>query len=160
MDYAKAVELAPPGWRHFGADDIDRLPEAVKRHEMARVPAHERALIEDRDTEAGERLLRAMFWTLVYHLEPERWDELAQAEPVHPDLLRAFPSAARVALDIGAGSGRLTRHLLDRASRVVAVEPAGGLRARLLELCPTADAVAGWAEALPLTDGCSQLTAA
>src|SRR5437868_5969865 len=35
---------------------------------MARVPAGE----------AGDRLVRALFWTLVYHLEPEKWDELTR----------------------------------------------------------------------------------
>jgi SAM-dependent methyltransferase len=100
-----------------------------------------------------------MFWTFVYHLEPNRWIELAEAEPIHPDLLGALPDHASVALDIGAGSGRLTRHLLGRSARVVAVEPASGLRARLRQTCPEAIAVAGWAEAIPVVTGCADLTA-
>ena len=38
MDYEEAVAKAPPGWRHFTADDIARLPREVLEHEMARVP--------------------------------------------------------------------------------------------------------------------------
>ena len=79
MEYAEAVEQAPPGWRHFTIEDVARLPEAVRRHEMARIP----------DGEPGERIIRALFWTLVYHLEPEKWDQLARHEPIHPDLIHA-----------------------------------------------------------------------
>lgn len=160
MDYATAAEKAPPGWRHFGLEDIGRLPPAVRRHEMARVPARERDLVEAQDQGAVDRLRRAFFWTLVYHLEPARWDELARVEPVAPALLDRLPSRARVAVDVGAGSGRLTGHLLGRCTKVVAIEPSTGLLSRLKALYPGAHAVAGWAESLPLAGGCADLTAA
>ena len=150
MEYTEAVEQAPPGWRHFTIEDVARLPEAVWRHEMARIP----------DGEPGERIIRALFWTLVYHLEPEKWDELARHEPIHPDLIHALPSGVDIALDVGAGSGRLTQQLVTRSRRVVAVEPSAGLRAILTRRLPAVSAVAGWAESLPLEDGCSHLTAA
>lgn len=160
MDYATAAEKAPPGWRHFAIDDIDRLPQAVRRHEMAHVPAHERALLDARDPDAVDRLRRAFFWTLVYHLEPQRWDELARVEPVSAGVLDPLPAGATVGVDVGAGSGRLTRHLLERCAQVVAVEPAAGLRSLLKARYPAARLVAGWAESLPLADGCADLTAA
>jgi SAM-dependent methyltransferase len=56
---------------------------------------------------------------------------------------------ARV-LDIGAGTGKLTRPLLERGLRVVAVEPIAGMRATLERTAPGADVRAGQAEALPL----------
>lgn len=56
---------------------------------------------------------------------------------------------ARV-LDIGAGTGKLTRPLLARGLRVIAVEPVGGMRATLQRAAPGADVRAGQAEALPL----------
>lgn len=149
MDYDEAVAKAPPGWRHFRIDDIARLPDAVRAREMARVPAHE----------PDDRVLRALFWTLVYHLEPRRWDELARAEPIHPDLIAALPQAG-TALDVGAGSGRLTEHLVTHCREVIAVEPSAGLRAILAERVPTARAIDAWAEALPIADGWSDLTAA
>jgi len=150
MDFEQAVESAPPGWRHFTVQDIARLPRAVRDHEMARVPAGV----------AGERVVRGLFWTLVYHLEPEKWDELARHEPIHPELLEALPDSAAVGVDVGAGSGRLTQHLVSRCERVIAVEPSAGLRGILSRRHPDVRTIAGWAESLPLEDGCAQLTAA
>lgn len=160
MDYATAVDTAPPGWSHFAIEDIDRLPRAVREHEMARVPEPERALLARHDVGAVERTRRAFFWTLVYHLEPERWDALAQAEPIHPAILAALPRGVSRTLDIGAGGGRLTVHLAERSRSVVAVEPSTGLRRILARRAPAALGIAGWAESLPLRDGCSDLTAA
>ena len=150
MDFAEAVAKAPPGWRHFSVSDIARLPPAIRAHEMARVPAGE----------PDEDVVRFLFWTLVYHLEPEKWDELARHEPIHQDLVAALPDHVELAIDVGAGSGRLTDHLAARSSRTVAVEPSAGLRALLSRRLPTVEAVAGWAENLPLADGSSELTAA
>jgi SAM-dependent methyltransferase len=65
--------------------------------------------------------------------------------------LAARPGA-RV-LDIGAGTGKLTRRLLERGLRVIAVEPVAGMRAMLERTAPPADVRAGQAEALPLEDG-------
>ena len=53
-------------------------------------------------------------------------------------------------LDVGAGTGKLTRPLLERGLRVVAVEPVAGMRAVLERTAPAADVRAGQAEALPL----------
>jgi SAM-dependent methyltransferase len=150
MDYAEAVETAPPGWRHLSIDDVARLPEDVRAKELARIPQHE----------PDDNVVRAMFWTLVYHLEPEKWDELARFEPIHPDLIAALPRTATTAIDVGAGSGRLTEHLAKRAREVIAIEPSAGLRSILARRLPGVHAVAGWAEALPVEDGWSQLTAA
>jgi len=150
VDFAEAVAKAPPGWRHFSVSDIARLPPAIRAHEMARVPAGE----------PDEDVVRFLFWTLVYHLEPEKWDELARHEPIHPNLVAALPDHVELAIDVGAGSGRLTDHLAARSSRTVAVEPSAGLRPLLSRRLPTVEAVAGWAENLPLADGSSELTAA
>jgi len=160
MEYVRAVEAAPPGWRHFSISDLDRLPTWVRNHELARVPDAERDLLAGGEREVRERVLRAFFWTLVYHLEPEMWDELARAEPIHRDLLAALPTATDRVLEIGAGSGRLTGHLVERCTSLIAIEPSAGLgrllRLRLADVC----VVAAWAEALPCQDGWSQLTVA
>ena len=116
-------------------------------------------MLEAGDPSAEERLRRAMFWTLTYHLEPERWDQLAQAEPIAEALVAALPRVQR-ALDVGAGSGRLTHHLTRRAARVAAIEPSLGLLRLLRRRMPSVQAVAGWAESLPVRAGWSQLTAA
>lgn len=150
VDYEQAVEKAPAGWRHFNIEDVARLPEAVRAHEMAHIPSGE----------PEHRVLRAMFWTLVYHLEPDRWDELSRFEPIHPDLMAMLPARARTGLDVGAGSGRLTEHLAERCREVAAVEPSAGLRAILSRRLPQVKTSDGWAEALPVRDGWSELTAA
>src|SRR2546428_7768927 len=146
MDYERAIATAPPGWTHFQAADLDRLPPAVRKRDWARVPAVDRELLEAGDGDACGRVLRAFFWTLVYHLEPNLWDELAAVEPIHPGLVSALPTAVDRALDIGAGSGRLTAHLLGRCRNVVAVEPSIGLRNLLHHRLPAVNVVAGWAE--------------
>ena len=126
---------------------------------MSRVPAQDVRLLEAGDASAEERLLRAMFWTLTYHLEPERWDQLAHVEPIAPAIVGALPAAHR-ALDVGAGSGRLTHHLAQRSQHVVAVEPAVGLLELLRGRLPRVHAISAWAEALPVRDRWSQLTTA
>ena len=97
MDFEEAVEKAPPGWRHFRVEDIDRLPSAVRAHELARVPRGE----------TEERIVRWLFWTFVYHLEPDRWDELARHEPIAAGLLDALPQQVHTAIDgkLDEGSG-------------------------------------------------------
>src|SRR5689334_10252480 len=56
-------------------------------------------------------------------------------------------------VDLAAGTGKLTKALLARArARVVAVEPSAAMLRRLREVAPTADAIEGTAEAIPLPD--------
>jgi SAM-dependent methyltransferase len=55
-------------------------------------------------------------------------------------------------LDLAAGTGKLTRVLVERFAHVIAVEPLDGMRAVLEELVPGADALAGEAESIPLGD--------
>jgi SAM-dependent methyltransferase len=53
-------------------------------------------------------------------------------------------------LDLAAGTGKLTRDLVPRFGRVIAVEPDPGMRAVLEEVVEGAEALAGSAEAIPL----------
>jgi ubiquinone/menaquinone biosynthesis C-methylase UbiE len=55
-------------------------------------------------------------------------------------------------LDLGAGTGKLTRSLVPRFARVIGVEPDDAMRAVLDEVVPGAEALAGSAEAIPLAD--------
>jgi SAM-dependent methyltransferase len=63
----------------------------------------------------------------------------------------ALAPAATV-VDLGAGTGKLTRLLAERFARVVAVEPAPAMRAVLARLCPTAEVLAGADDDVPLPD--------
>lgn len=64
----------------------------------------------------------------------------------------AIPADATV-LDLGAGTGKLTRALVERFGRVIAVEPDEDMRAVLEEVVPGAEPLAGEAEAIPAADG-------
>jgi len=64
-----------------------------------------------------------------------------------------LPPTARRVLDVGAGTGKLTRLLVARGLDVVAVEPADGMRAELTRVLPGTRALAGSAEQIPLADG-------
>jgi SAM-dependent methyltransferase len=55
-------------------------------------------------------------------------------------------------LDLGAGTGKLTRVLAARYARVIAVEPLDELRAILAERVPEADVREGTAEEIPVAD--------
>ena len=57
-----------------------------------------------------------------------------------------------VVLDLAAGTGKLTRQLVPRFARVIAVEPLEGMRAVLQRVVPEAEALAGTADAIPLPD--------
>lgn len=66
-------------------------------------------------------------------------------------MLDLLPVAAdATVLDLGAGTGKLTRILADRYSRVIAVEPLAELRTILAERVPAADVRDGAAERIPL----------
>ncbi len=62
------------------------------------------------------------------------------------------PGAARV-LDVGAGTGKLTRQLAARGLDVVAVEPLPGMREQLARAVPGVPVHPGTAEDIPLPDG-------
>jgi SAM-dependent methyltransferase len=62
-----------------------------------------------------------------------------------------LPPTARV-LELGAGTGKLTRLLVEVFGGVVAVEPAEAMRRLLTTLCPEAEALAGTAQEIPLAD--------
>src|ERR1700733_9882457 len=64
-----------------------------------------------------------------------------------------LPERGRTVVDLGAGTGALTRLLVGRVDQVVAVEPDDRMRAVLAEAVPGARAVAGRGEAIPLPDG-------
>jgi SAM-dependent methyltransferase len=62
-------------------------------------------------------------------------------------------------VDLGAGTGKLTRSLAALGHHVVAVEPLGELLDRLRAAVPGVTAVAGSAESMPLPDGAADVVA-
>jgi len=80
--------------------------------------------------------------------------EYERARPGYPagvlDVLPLGPQAE--VLDLGAGTGKLTRVLVGRYDRVLAVEPLDGMRGILEAVVPAAESLAGTAESIPLAD--------
>ena len=56
-------------------------------------------------------------------------------------------------LDLAAGTGKFTRQLVPTGADLIAVEPVGGMRRKLVEACPDVKALDGTAERIPLVDG-------
>lgn len=93
-------------------------------------------------------------------IDPARSFDLAAEEyeatrPSYPDdVLDLLPVANDAAvLDLGAGTGKLTRVLVRRYARVIAVEPLDGMRRILERVVPGVETLAGTAETIPLGDG-------
>jgi SAM-dependent methyltransferase len=63
-----------------------------------------------------------------------------------------IPPGAQSVLDLAAGTGAVTRELVGRARRVIAVEPDQRMRAVLSARCPEAEVLAGRGEDIPLPD--------
>src|SRR6202158_4145013 len=154
MDYFQAASTAPPGWRRYSLDDVARLPIQY----LAGVPTAEREAAARGNAEAAQRLRRALFWPMVYELEPELWDAVSQAEPIHPAVLAKLDVDGRRVLEVAAGSGRLTVYLCPRAAELICVEPSSGLRRILAGRCRGADIRAGFFQKLPIADAWAALT--
>jgi SAM-dependent methyltransferase len=83
----------------------------------------------------------------------DRWaDDYERGRPGYPAAaldLAGLSSAAAV-LDLGAGTGKLTRLLAGRFAHVTAVEPADPMRGVLAARCPDVQVFGGSAEQIPL----------
>jgi SAM-dependent methyltransferase len=81
-----------------------------------------------------------------------RWhDYYARGRPSYPvDAVRAAGLAkSSTVLELGAGTGILTRIIVDEFAEVIAVEPDPHMRARFMALCSHARLLAAMAESLP-----------
>jgi SAM-dependent methyltransferase len=78
-----------------------------------------------------------------------------RVRPGYPDdaVEWMLPAGARRVVDLGAGTGKLSRQLAARGLAVTAVEPDAGMRQVLAASSPEVDVRAGSGEAIPLGDG-------
>src|SRR4051794_15499858 len=83
-----------------------------------------------------------------------------RARPPWPVAVRAFLASigpapgCSTAVDVAAGTGRLTEHVLAVASVVIAVEPSQAQLTVLRRRLPAVRAIRGSAEAMPIASGC------
>ena len=84
------------------------------------------------------------------------------ARPEYPDDAVAWLAGAppRDVVDLGAGTGKLTRRLVAAGHRVVAVDPADEMLEQLRRVVPGVRALVGRAEAIPLPDGSADVVVA
>jgi ubiquinone/menaquinone biosynthesis C-methylase UbiE len=86
-------------------------------------------------------------------------DVYERARPGYPEAVVTWLAArlgigpGRDVLDLAAGTGKLTRQLVPLGARIVCVEPLDAMRAELERAVPGVEALAGTAEAIPLSDG-------
>lgn len=90
-----------------------------------------------------------------------------RARPSYPDAAvewlaeRVGLRRGRTVVDVGAGTGKLTRLLVPTGARVIAVEPVLEMLAKLVEAVPGIETVRGTAEDLPLqTESADAVTVA
>ncbi len=129
--------------RAFATDQPDRkalLADLAERIERALAPDARAAfaLSRQQTVTAGERasaqstMLDLLFWELTYWKTPDEYERLIAGEQVHMGALDFARVDGAVALDAGAGAGRVTLPLARRAHTVYAMDPAPPLL-RLLE---------------------------
>jgi SAM-dependent methyltransferase len=99
---------------------------------------------------------------LLYRLEPSLYDRWARAEAIHPGILAWLPADIEVAVEVAAGSGRLTLQLARRCAELWAIEPAAPMRELLTERLVAGghDRVRvrpGFFDAIPMPSGAAQL---
>jgi SAM-dependent methyltransferase len=84
----------------------------------------------------------------------EAVDEYERSRPTYPAEAAAWlvPAAASTALDLGAGTGKFTRSLVDLGLDVIAVEPDAKMLEKLVGVLPGVRPVEGTAEHMPLPD--------
>jgi SAM-dependent methyltransferase len=98
----------------------------------------------------------------VHHAAAVGFDRAAEAyeagRATYPvaavEAILAFTGAApgRTLLELGAGTGKLTRELVESGAHVLALEPVAGMREVLAQNAPAAELLDAVAEAVPLAD--------
>jgi SAM-dependent methyltransferase len=89
-------------------------------------------------------------------------DEYERARPDYPvdGVAWLAGTEPRRVVDLGAGTGKLTRQLIALGHEVVAVEPSLEMLGRLLAAVPQAEALSGTAESIPLPDAAADVVVA
>jgi ubiquinone/menaquinone biosynthesis C-methylase UbiE len=87
-----------------------------------------------------------------FHAQAENYERGRPGWPAHAVAGLIERWGARTVLDLAAGTGKLTRVLVEHAPEVIAVEPVDGMRHVLEQRVAGARILSGTAEAIPLAD--------
>lgn len=104
------------------AERIERALATGDRDTFAQA-RQQPATLEERET-ARRALLDDLFWELTYWKTPNEYERLTAGEQIHLGTLDLARAEGGVALDAGAGTGRITMELARRARAVYAMDPA------------------------------------
>jgi SAM-dependent methyltransferase len=113
----------PAPWslvERYGPQDLDVFTP-LERHRFLRA-------FEPDPAAAWPTVGPVIAWELLYRMEPELYARLVEGERIHPAVLDAMPAGAARAVEMAAGSGRLTFDLAPRCEQLVVVEPARAMR--------------------------------
>jgi SAM-dependent methyltransferase len=129
-----ALGLALQGRPELARRVESALPDGVREEFTTALgaPAVDRAVAR-----ARSRVIRRLFWPLVYWCDPDVYVELTAGEDLPSALIDHLPIDGRVVADVGAGAGRFTIPAARRASRVIAIDAVPALLSRLAELART-----------------------
>ncbi|MGH2771725.1 MAG: class I SAM-dependent methyltransferase [Actinomycetota bacterium] len=114
------------------------------------------------DEEAWSTVAEALGWELLYRVEPQLYHRLVAGEKIHPGILEWLPERIGNAVELGAGTGRLTVELAPRCDWLIAVEPAEPMRKILRQTLADEKiggvrVVEGYFDEIPVTDGWADL---
>jgi SAM-dependent methyltransferase len=141
--------MTPSLAERYGPDDLAVFDDAERRRFLPPFGARE----------SWPALAPLIAWELLYRKEPELYERVIAGERIHPDVIASLPKVNR-AVEVAAGTGRLTLELIGRCAEVVAVEPAASFRSILARKLGDAmvDIRPGFFDAIPVPDGWADLT--
>lgn len=114
---------------------------------------------------AHKALVKRLGWDLLYRIQPELYDQLIHGESLHPAALAYLPNRIGQAIEVGAGTGRLTVELAPRCRSLLAIEPARPMAERLVQRLRALDlnhttVRRGFFDSLPAGSDCADLVIA
>ena len=102
-----------------------RVERALPPADRARFGrAHRKPVTGEQRMAARRMALESLFWDLTYWKTPQEYERLIAGEQVHLGALDFAHTDGAIVLDAGAGTGRVTLPLAQRARRVYAMDPA------------------------------------
>jgi SAM-dependent methyltransferase len=150
--------------RRFRPEDLSVFTEEESARYLAGIDPRVMSRIHQ-DSEAWRAVCERVAWELLYRLDPDLYDRLTEGETLHPKIMDWLPTRVRTAVELGAGTGRLTVQLAPRCEQLIAVEPAAPLARRLAAKLRSVgvskvEVLKGFFDALPVPDGWARLVVA